>query len=152
MKRTWDRREQRNQRRINSEKRRHHRDDSHVSNEDRAAEFLEAAVRKYGIFDRVDRLTELDNVGIDFLVMRRIRSREFRLFIQHKSGESYRPGFEFRNPCVIVWIVDATTDPLDALTDLLQSIIKWLEMRSNQMSEVFNEKLRELQEIREKFS
>lgn len=150
LKRTWNRRAQRHKRRVHSENKHHQRNRKHVSNEDRAAGFLDIATRLYGIFDRIDRKPDLDSAGIDFLAICKVRNREFRLFIQHKSGESYRHGFEFRNPCVIMWVVDETTDVLDALVDLLQSIIKWLEMRSNQMSDFFNEKLQKLQVVREK--
>lgn len=157
-KRGWSRREQRNQRRIHSERTKQ-RNHQHVSNEDRALRILrQEAIKRFHIFDGMIYHPELDKVGIDAVVYRmvrvregqRTRNRQFRLFIQHKSGESYRKGFEFRSPCVIVWVVDETTDPSDALIDLLQSIIKWLEIRSHKMADFFNEKLQELLAVREK--
>lgn len=117
-----------------------HRHKASDPHETHAIAILDELIEE-GVFDNFQRTHDLDQVGIDAVLMNHfprgfrdtsVRTREFRMFVQFKPNEEDAGSFAQSNPCVIPWAVADSKTPLQAKIELLRAIIDWLVLHRNQ--------------------
>ncbi|MEK7559908.1 MAG: hypothetical protein AAB522_01245, partial [Patescibacteria group bacterium] len=64
-------------------------------------------IDKFEVFDNCILSLELDEAGIDMLLIKKLKNcKIFRFHLQHKSSDKAADFFRMCNPCIPVWIVN----------------------------------------------
>lgn len=126
-----------------------HKDIQRSENESMAVVLAEELRSRFGVFDLVITKLELDNAGIDILVVKFFgkKHKRFRFHVQHKSSDIGARMFERMNPCIPVWIVNKKNTGLSAQISLLEIIIKKINGTQSQHLLFFEEKLKKLKDL-----